>query len=147
MIRYRAVILGFCLTVLLAGGAGYAFALWSQSASMTMQVSSGTLPSPQLQCADVPNETAVLMTWVPQRAGVTGYDVTVTRNGQTIKAVSYPAGVTSEKVTPSALGVGEYSYTVTVTATYGSWQAQRADWTTIRANVPLFGALGTISCA
>jgi hypothetical protein len=114
---------------------------------MTMQVKAGTLPSPNLQCAKVPNETAVLVTWTPQRAGATGYDVTVTRNGQTIKTVSYAAAVTSEKITPALLGVGDYSYSVTVTAKYGSWQAQPIAWSTIRVSIPLVGLLATISCS
>jgi hypothetical protein len=144
---FRPVILGFCLTLLIAGGGSSALALWSQSGSMTMQVKAGTLPSPDLQCAKVPNEAAVLVSWIPQRAGVTGYDVTVTRNGQAIKTVSYSAAVTSEKITPSTLGVGDYAYAVTVTAKYGTWQAQPAAWSTIRASVPLVGLLATISCS
>jgi hypothetical protein len=144
-----AVIFGFCLTLLIAAGTGSALALWSQSASMTMQVKAGTLPSPDLQCAKVPNETAVLVTWTPQRAGVTGYDVTVTRDGQTLKTSSYSAGVISEKITPPLLGVGEYPYAVTVTAKYGSWQARPTGWTTIRASVTVLGlgSLATISCS
>ena len=144
---FHAVILGFCLTVFLAGGAGYALALWSQSATMTMHVSAGTLPSPKLQCSNVTNETAVLVTWTPQRAGATGYDVTVTRNGSTIKTASYPATVTSEKIMPPSIGAGNYTYNVTVTAKYASWQAQPSAWTTIRANVPVLGLLATISCS
>lgn len=146
---FRALIIGFCLTLLITGGVGTALALWSQSASMTMQVTAGTLPPPGLQCAKVPNETAVLVTWSPQRAGVTGYDVTVTRNGSTIKNSSYSVGVTSEKITAPTIGVGDYAYTVTVTAKYGSWRAQPAAWTTIRASVVLLGlgSLATISCA
>lgn len=144
---FRAVIFGFCLTLLIAGSTGPALALWGQSASTTLQVKAGTLPSPDLHCANVPNETAVLVTWTPQRAGVTGYDVTVTRNGQTIKTVSYTATVTSEKITPSLLGVGEYTYAVKVTAKYDSWRAQPAAWSTIRATVPLVGLLATISCS
>lgn len=145
--RYRELILGFCLAVLLAGGAGSAYALWSQSATMTMQVKAGTLPLPQLQCSNVPNETAVLVTWTPQRPGVTGYDVTVTRNSQTIKTASYSAGVTSEKITAPVLGAGDYAYVVTVKAKYGSWEARPAAWNTIHANVVIVGSLATISCS
>lgn len=143
---FHTVILGFCLAVFVAGGAGYALALWSQSATMTMDVRAGTLPSPELACSKVPNETALLVSWTPQRAGATGYDVTVTRNGSTIKTASYPATVTSEKITPPPLGAGSYTYNVTVTAKYASWRAQPSAWTTIRANVPVIGSLATISC-
>ena len=143
----HALLLGFCLTLLLAGGTGSALALWSQSASITMQAKAGTLPSPDIQCAKVPNEIAVLVTWIPQRAGVTGYDVTVTRDGQTIKTASYSAAVTSEKITPPLLGVGEYPYTVTVTVKYGSWQAQPSAWSSISASVVVVGILASISCS
>ncbi|AUZ35679.1 hypothetical protein C3B78_15310 [Arthrobacter sp. PGP41] len=146
---FRVLVLGFCFTLLIAGGSGPALALWSQNASMTMQVKAGILPSPDLECADVPNETAVLVTWTPQRAGVTGYDVTVTRNGLTIKSSSYSSSVTSERVTPPPLGAGDYAYSVTVTAKYGSWQAQPTAWDTIRARVAIIalGSMATISCS
>lgn len=144
----HALLLGISLSLLLAGGTGSALALWSQSASMTMHVKAETLPSPDLQCAKAPTETAVTVTWVPQRAGATGYDVTVTQDGQTIKTASYPAAVTSEKIPPPLLGVGEYTYAVTVTAKYGSWQAPPSTRSDIRASVVILGlgSLAKISC-
>ena len=47
----RALLLGFCLSVLVAGGAVSALALWSQQATMTLDVTAGTLPPPELQCS------------------------------------------------------------------------------------------------
>lgn len=145
---FRPLFIGFCLAFLMAGGSVAALALWTQGASMTMLVKAGTLPPPELQCAKVPNETAVLVTWTAQRAGSTGYDVTVARNGQTIKNSSYPSSVTSEKITAPLAG-GNYNYVVTVTAKYGAWQAQPTAWSTIRASVAVvgLGSLATISCS
>ena len=146
--RFRTLLVAFCLTVVMAGGAAAASALWSQSSTVTMDVTAGTVPSPELQCSKVSNETAVLVTWAPQGAGVTGYDVTVTRNGQTMKSASYAATVTSEKVSVPLLGVGDYAYTVTVTATHGSWKAEPSSWGTIRASVVVLGLglLSSIAC-
>ena len=145
--QFRAIILGFCLTLFMAAGTGHAFALWNQSAVMTMQVKAGTLPSPALNCSKVPNEASVLVTWTPQRSGVTGYDVTVTQDGQTIKTASYLPGITSEKITAPIGLIYQDTYAVKVTARYGSWQAQPATWDTIIASKPLLALGPSISCS
>ena len=106
-------------------GGGYALALWNQSASLTMQVRAETLPAPTLNCAEVANQPSVVVTWTPQRSGVTSYDVTVSRNGSTLKSVTYLPDVTTETITaPDGLEnlIYSYTYAVTVTANYGPWQ-------------------------
>ena len=71
------------------------------------------------------------------------------RNGTVIKTASYAPTVTSEKITPPLMGVGEYDYVVRVTAKYGSWAARPAVFDTIHANVAVLGLgfLATISCS
>lgn len=123
---HPAVVLGFCMTVLMGTGGGYALALWNQSATLTMQAKAETLPSPTIICAEVANQPSVVVTWTPQRSGVTSYDVTVARNGSTQKSTTYLPNVTSETITaPGGLAnlVYSYTYAVTVTANYGTWKA------------------------
>lgn len=137
----RAAFLGFCLTVLMGSGAGYALALWNQGAKLSMQVTTETLPSPTLDCMEGSN--AVTVTWVPQRGGVTSYVVTVTRAGKTFKTTTYQPTTTSETITAG----GNYTYTVTVTAHYGTWRAPAVTQDGIEATVSgLLFLRSEISC-
>ena len=143
-----AVVLGFCLTVLMGTGGGHALALWNQRATLAIQVKAETLPSPTISCAEIANQPSVVVTWTPQRSGVTSYDVTVARNGSTQKSTTYLPNVTSETITaPGGLANLAYSYTyaVTVTANYGTWQAGPAVQNSIVATKVAL-AEGDISC-
>lgn len=144
----RAAFLAFCLTVLMATGAGHALALWSQNATVTMQVTAETLPSPELSCAQGSNAQSVVVTWVPQRAGATSYVVTVSRDGNTISTTTYQQpGTTSQTITaPGGINLAySYTYAVTVTAQYGTWQASPAVQEDIVATKSLLGS-PRISC-
>jgi hypothetical protein len=135
---FRAVILGFFLTLFVAGGTGSALALWSQSAATTMQVKADTLPSPDLQCSDVPNETAVLVTWVPQRSGVTGYDAPCP--GRTNNQDRELLG-RSNLGKDDTLTIGVRRILLRCRGHCKIWfvAAQPANWSTIHANIPLVG--------
>lgn len=144
----KAACIGFCLTVLMGTGAGYAAALWNQSSTLTMQATAETLPSPVLTCGQGSNAQTVVVTWAPQRAGVTSYVVTVTRNGTIFTTKTYQPGTTSETITapPGIINVAyTYTYAVTVIAHYGSWQASPAVQDNIIATKTLLGS-PRISC-
>lgn len=144
---HRLLITVFCLTVLMGTGAGFAMAWWNQNATMTMKVTAETLPSPVLTCSRGTNEQNVVVTWVPQRTGVTSYDVTVTRNGSTERTGNHSPAKISETITaPGGLNLAyTYTYSVIVKAHYGTWEAKPVTYGGIVATKSLLGS-AKISC-
>lgn len=121
----------FLVVLIAGGGAGHAYALWSQSATTTVQAKAGILPIPTIGCAASGNQS-VVVSWVPLRAGVTSYDVTVLKDDQVLSITS-GTGATSETVTISPVGYYNNTYQVSVIAHYGSWQAKPAIYSGIKA--------------
>lgn len=143
----RGPLLAFCLTVLVVGGGTQAFGYWNQSATMTMQVTAELLQSPTITCKQGSTSQSVVVTWVPQQSGVTSYAVTVSRDGTVVQTTTYQPGTTSEtvKAPDNFLASYTYTYSVTVKAHYGSWQAPAAELTGIAATKNTFSS-ARISC-
>jgi hypothetical protein len=147
---YATAVFTFCLALFLSAGGGQALALWNQHATLAIQVTAETMPPPTLSCAQGSNNQTVIVSWVPQRAGVTSYRVSVTRDGAALYSRNYPPGTTTETLdsTSGLLDVlSSRTYSVIVEANYGTWKANAAEYSGIRAQSGVLGLLSTISCS
>lgn len=119
--RRSIAVLAVALVAVLCSSALAAYAYWGLRSSSSISVSAGSVQAPTVSCTQM-SRNQVRIDWSGDPvAGVTGYNLVISRNGSQVSNQDLGPGTTS--ITDANARGGNGSKTYAVTASYGSWQS------------------------